>query len=302
MKQTLIFDVKRYAINDGPGVRITIFLKGCSMTCDWCHNPESQSAYTQKMYSEQKCIGCQECVKACLQNACTLTANGIITDSQACILCGTCAEVCPAKATEMSGEEMSVERIMEMIKKETIFMDQSEGGVTFSGGEPLLHHEFLLELLKECGKEGIHRCVDTTGFATTEVLMKIARNTEYFLYDLKMMDSVKHKQYTGVPNEVILKNLKLLAASGAEINIRIPLIHGVNDDEENIQQSAAFIASLKGEKKQVNILPYHNIASTKYKKLGQMYNPGIMAQPDEDRQQYVLDVFKSYGLRAMVGG
>jgi pyruvate formate lyase activating enzyme len=241
-------------------------------------------------------------VKACQQNACTLTANGIITDSHACILCGTCAEVCPAKATEMSGEEMSVERIMEMIKKETIFMDQSEGGVTFSGGEPLLHHEFLLELLKECGKEGIHRCVDTTGFATTEVLMKIARNTEYFLYDLKMMDSVKHKQYTGVPNEGILKNLKLLAASGAEINIRIPLIHGVNDDEENIQQSAAFIASLKGEKKQVNILPYHNIASTKYKKLGQMYNPGIMAQPDEDRQQYVLDVFKSYGLRAMVGG
>ena len=302
MKQTLIFDVKRYAINDGPGVRITIFLKGCSMTCDWCHNPESQSAYTQKMYSEHKCIGCQECVKACQQNACTLTANGIITDSQACILCGTCAEVCPAKATEMSGEEMSVERIMEMIKKETIFMDQSEGGVTFSGGEPLLHHEFLLELLKECGKEGIHRCVDTTGFATTEVLMKIARNTEYFLYDLKMMDSVKHKQYTGVPNEGILKNLKLLAASGAEINIRIPLIHGVNDDEENIQQSAAFIASLKGEKKQVNILPYHNIASKKYEKLGQIYNPGIMAQPDEDRQQYVLDVFKSYGLKAMVGG
>lgn len=302
MKQTLIFDIKRYAINDGPGVRITIFLKGCHLTCDWCHNPESQSAYTQKMYSESKCIGCQECVTACPQNACTLTANGIVTDPDACLLCGTCAEVCPTKATEMSGEEMSVEHIMGMIKKETILMDQSEGGVTFSGGEPLMHHEFLLQLLEECGKEGIHRCVDTTGFASTEVLMKVARKTEYFLYDLKMMDSAKHKKYTGVANEGILKNLQTLAASGAEINVRIPLIKGVNDDEENLQQSAAFIAALPGKKKQVNILPYHNIAAKKYEKLGQVYNPGIMAEPDEERQQYVLEVFESYGLKVIIGG
>lgn len=302
MKQTLIFDVKRYAINDGPGVRITIFLKGCHLTCDWCHNPESQFAYTQKMYSESKCIGCMECVEACPQNACTLTPNGIVTDPEACLLCGTCAEVCPTKASEMSGEEMSVEHIMEMIKKETLLMDQSAGGVTFSGGEPLMHHEFLLQLLEECGKEGIHRCVDTTGFAATEVLMKVAKKTEYFLYDLKMMDSAKHKKYTGVANEGILKNLQTLAASGAEINIRIPLIKGVNDDEENIQQSAAFIASLAGDKKQVNILPYHNIAAKKYEKLGQIYNQGIMAEPEEVRQQYVIDVFESYGIKTIIGG
>jgi pyruvate formate lyase activating enzyme len=302
MKQTLIFDVKRYAINDGPGVRITIFLKGCHLTCDWCHNPESQSAYTQKMYTESKCIGCHQCVDACPQDACTLTPKGIVTDPEACLLCGTCAEVCPTKATEMSGEEMSVEHIMEMIKKETLLMDQSAGGVTFSGGEPLMHYEFLLQLLEECGKEGIHRCVDTTGFAAAEVLMKVAKKTEYFLYDLKMMDSAKHKKYTGVANEGILKNLQTLAASGAEINIRIPLIKGVNDDEENIQQSAAFIASLAGDKKQVNILPYHNIAAKKYEKLGQIYNQGIMAEPDEDRQQYVLEVFESYGLKVIVGG
>jgi pyruvate formate lyase activating enzyme len=302
MKQTLIFDVKRYAINDGPGVRITIFLKGCHLTCDWCHNPESQSAYTQKMYTESKCIGCRQCVDACPQDACTLTPKGIVTDPEACLLCGTCAEVCPTKATEMSGAEMSVEHIMEMIKKETLLMDQSAGGVTFSGGEPLMHHEFLLQLLDECGKEGIHRCVDTTGFGATEVLMKVAKKTDYFLYDLKMMDSAKHKKYTGVANEGILKNLQTLAASGAEINIRIPLIKGVNDDEENIQQSAAFIASLAGDKKQINILPYHNIAAKKYEKLGQIYHQGIMAEPDEDRQQYVLEVFESYGLKVIIGG
>ncbi len=302
MNTSLIFDVKRYAINDGPGIRITIFLKGCPLSCKWCHNPESISSNIQKLYNNSKCIGCEQCANACEQDACTLTPNGIVTDPELCVLCGKCAEVCPTKATEMSGEEMTVGHIMKLIKKETLLMDQSEGGVTFSGGEPLLHHEFLNEILDECIKEEIHTCIDTTGFTKKDILLKVASKANYFLYDLKHMDSDIHKEFTGVPNEKILENLKALAEIGTKMNIRIPLIKGVNDDDTNIHKSAKFISELDGESKKVNILPYHSIAIKKYEKLGQYYNPGTMDVPDEIRLQQVLNIFEEYGISAIVGG
>ncbi len=302
MNTGLIFDVKRYAINDGPGIRMTVFLKGCPLACEWCHNPESTSRKVQLMYSSAKCITCSKCVEACPENARRLTSTGIVTDPLLCKLCGKCAEVCPTKATEMSGEVVTVDGLMKQIEKEVIFFDQSGGGVTVSGGEPLMHPEFLIALLDACGEKMIHRTVDTTGFAKTEILLRVAERTDHFLYDLKVMDSAKHRAYTGVGNEVILENLVTLAQTGASINIRIPLIAGVNDDDDNIRQTAAFVASLAGAKKTVNLLPYHNIAVKKYEKLGQDYNPGDLAEPDQATLDRVTAVFEDHGLSVVIGG
>ena len=300
--EPLIFDIKRYAINDGPGIRMTIFTKGCPLSCVWCHNPESQSPHGQKMYTADKCIGCLACVEACPENACELKPNGIVTDPELCKLCGTCAEVCPTKATEMTGQIISKEELFAKIENERVFFDQSGGGVTFSGGEPLQHADYLIEMLDELGERGIHRVVDTTGLAKTETLLKVASRTDHFLYDLKLMDSTKHKAWTGVPNEKILENLQILAETGATINIRIPLIKGVNADEENIRQTAEFVANLAGEKKTVNLLPYHNIAARKYQKLGGEYDPSGMETPSKAEQERCIEIFAEHGLEAIVGG
>ena len=302
MDSGIIFDIKKYAINDGPGIRTTIFFKGCNLQCKWCHNPESMSTKVQKMYNKDKCLMCGGCEQSCPEGAITLTPNGIITDKEKCIVCGGCAEVCPSLGTEMSGKDTTINEIMDVIEKEQIFYDQSDGGVTFSGGEPLMHSSFLINLLDECGKRGIHRTVDTTGFAKTETLLEVAKRTDLFLYDLKMIDSEKHKEWTSVNNELIINNLKVLAETGAEINIRIPLIKGVNDDEHNLVESAKLIASLSGDAKKINILPYHNIAQKKYEKLGEKYDSGEMTEPSKDELENITNIFKQYNLVAEVGG
>ncbi|MCD6580687.1 MAG: glycyl-radical enzyme activating protein [Desulfuromusa sp.] len=302
MQQPLIFDIKRYAINDGPGIRITIFFKGCPLSCIWCHNPESISAKPQKMYNHDKCIGCGECVKACPNQACTLTADGIITDSNRCDLSGRCAKVCPTLATEISGYYKSALELLKIIEKERVLFDQSGGGVTFSGGEPLLYPDYLTEILDLCGKQQIHRTIDTCGFVKEEILLEMAKQTDLFLYDLKLMDSAKHKGYTGVSNELILSNLVALAKSGANIQIRIPLIKGVNSDLKNITETATFIAKLAGEKKSVNLLPYHDIASHKYQKLGGNYQVDNLQEPDNVDLQQAIDCFTAHDLLTVVGG
>ncbi len=302
MKTPLIFDIKRYAINDGPGIRVTLFFKGCPLSCKWCHNPESQSVGVQKMFTASKCIGCNACVEVCEFDACRLTPNGIVTDASLCILCGKCADVCPTTATEMTGERMTVEEIMKIIEKERLLMDKSGGGVTFSGGEPLMFPEFLNRLLDICGSENIHRCVDTSGYVKQDVLLETAKRTDLFLYDLKLMDSKKHKYYTGVDNKLILENLKALSRAGAAINIRIPLIKSVNDDEENLVKSARFIAALGGKPKKVNILPYHNIAGKKYEKLGKDYHEGTMDEPAEKTLKSAVEIFEKYNINAVIGG
>jgi pyruvate formate lyase activating enzyme len=309
----LIFDIRRYSINDGPGIRITIFMKGCPLRCAWCHNPESQSPEVQKLYTASKCIGAQDCIEVCPENALTLTSEGIVTDTAACNLCGLCAEACPSKAIEMSGKLYGVEDLMRIIERERVHIEHSNGGVTFSGGEPLMHPEFLIKMLKACGEKGLHRAVDTCGFASTETLLEVAKHTDLFLFDLKLIDPVQHKKWTGVDNRLILKNLKVLAENGANINIRIPFIKNVNTGIEEIMGMAEFIAGLQLTKNRgletatpgsplVNLLPYHNIASGKYKKLELFYDSSAMDEPTSEDLKTAAEIFGKYGIEVEVGG
>jgi len=302
MSTGLIFDIKKFAINDGPGIRLTVFFKGCNLLCQWCHNPESMSPKVQKMYNAKKCIGALSCVENCPNDALKMTSEGIVTDYNVCNLCGKCAEVCPTKAFEMLGATIPISELMKKIDNEAIFFDQSGGGVTFSGGEPLMHSNYLLEALKECGNRMYHRVVDTTAFANQDTLLEIAKHTELFLIDLKVMDSKKHKAFTGVNNEKILSNIVALSKTNCELIFRIPLIKDVNTSKDNIEETAKFINSLEGNRVVVNLLPYHNIAENKHLKLGNPINIKVFKTPSKIEIEEIISIFEIYGISATLGG
>ncbi len=298
----LIFDIKRYAISDGPGIRIAIYFKGCPLRCKWCHNPESQLPGLQKLYTASKCIGAQDCIEICLENAFKLTPEGIVTDGDKCTLCGLCADACPTKAIEMSGRVYQPDELMQLIERERIHIDQSRGGVTFSGGEPLMYADFLIEMLKKCGEKGLHRAVDTCGYSSENTMLEVSKHADLFLFDLKLMNSDQHKKWTGKDNKLILANLKALAKTGTDINIRVPLIKNVNTDENELSEMARFVATLPGKKPLVNLLPYHNIAAHKYEKLGSKYNEFEMAEPADEDLHLADKIFRSYGIDTEIGG
>jgi pyruvate formate lyase activating enzyme len=202
----------------------------------------------------------------------------------------------------MSGKYCSVDELMEIVEKERPFFDQSGGGVTLSGGEPLLYPDFVVELLRACGEQQIHRAIDTSGYVEREVLLRAAEHTELFLYDLKMIDAAKHKSYTGVDNALILENLQVLSEAGAAIQVRIPLVGGVNDDQESVREAAAFVAGLTGEKKEVNLLPFHDVARGKDEKLGQGRDLSGLAEPNQEVVASAVDILNAYGLCVKVGG
>lgn len=302
MNQPLIFDIKRYAIDDGPGIRVTIFFKGCPLSCRWCHNPESQSPHTEKLYTARRCIGAMDCIAVCPENAMQLTPDGIVTNPLLCRLCGKCADACPTKAIEMSGKYYTVKELLAVIESERIHIEQSGGGVTISGGEPLMFPQYLVELLRACRQAGFHTAVDTCGFASEKVLLRVAEYTDLFLYDLKMIDAVQHKKWTGKDNRLILANLQTLAKMGKTINIRMPVVKNVNASVHELEAAAAFICSLPGEKPSVSLLPYHLTGTAKYAKLGLVFQPGDMEELTEQEMEQVAMIFKKHNLVTETGG
>ena len=301
--KALLFDIKRYAINDGPGIRTTLFMKGCPLHCVWCHNPESWNPRPQILYKKSKCIGCQTCVEACPQHLLQLTLNGIVMGA-GCTLCDKCVEECPTTALEQCGREWTMEELMAEVEKERDIMTDSGGGVTLCGGEPLMHPDAALAILKELGRRGFHRTVDTTLYASKEVVEAVADNCELLLVDLKLMDAEKHRLYTGVPNELILQNIRYLAERGSQFQIRIPLIEGINADEENIEATARFLSTFHFPLSTTHLLPYHDVGKDKHRRMWSTYNPQNipMAPPSEQVQQRSKAQLEAYGFHVVIGG
>lgn len=295
----LVFSVMRFSLHDGPGIRTTVFLKGCPLRCEWCHNPESQVSLPEIMFAAERCIRCGDCVEACPEHAIEWN-DGPIRHAEACRRCGRCAEACLSGARQFIGKQMLVPELVKVICRDLVFFDESGGGVTFSGGEPLMQPDFLETALEACGRKGIHRVVDTCGYAAKDVLLRISRNVDLFLYDLKLMDPAKHRQFTGVSNELILENLATLAEGSVPLRVRIPLVPGVNDDDQNVAESLRFLAGLG--LRQVELLPYHNIGKEKYARLQLQYRMEEVAPPGTERMEEIADLFRSEGFAVHSGG
>ena len=301
MTTGVIFDIKKYAIHDGPGIRTTVFFKGCPLACHWCHNPEGITITSERIYHQERCIGCGECIQICPQKVRTQTSQGVISDLSKCEWCRTCADHCPSDAVEFVGQKVTVAEVLRKIEKDVAFYDESGGGVTLSGGEPLMQPEFLLELLDACGQRDLHRTVDTTGYADAELLLAVAAKTNLFLYDLKLMDAARHRHYTGVSNEKIMQNLKLLAQKGARIQVRIPVIPGINSDETNIRQTGEYVSALPGVE-DICILPFHNSARGKYGRLGMECMSPDIRPPTEAQLNKIAEQLNGFGLKVKIGG
>lgn len=300
IKKGIIFNVKKYAIDDGPGIRTTIFLKGCPLRCWWCHNPEGQVSEPELMYKKNRCNGCGNCISNCPRKAISPLSHHVSIDRKQCDLCGNCSQKCPTDALAIIGKKITVGEIMEEIEKDLIFYDESEGGVTFSGGEPLLQPTFLTSLLEKCQKKTIHTTVDTCGYVPYEIIDKIRDKTDLFLYDIKALDDKKHRKYTGVSNKPILENFKKLAENGSNLLVRFPIIPGVNDDEDNIVQTAEFMLSCGVN--QIALLPYHRAGIEKYKSLGRVYRLEKTQSPSDRELNAIKKKLETLGLTVKIGG
>ena len=309
-----IFDIQSYSVHDGPGIRTTVYTKGCPLRCLWCHSPESQSHAFELCYLPVKCIGTEKCGSACV-NACperalaicepvqALDGSGLIrkvsVDREKCNTCLQCVDACIPKALFRAGNDTTVDEVYERVNKDRVFF-RNGGGITISGGEPLAQFDFTFNLAKKLTENGLNVCLDTTGFAPQEQLLEIAPYIQLFLYDIKNMDSAMHRRLTGVGNELILSNARALARSGAALQIRVVVIPKLRDKDDELRKTAEFCASLGDAVKLIQLLPYHSTGRIKYDRLGREYRLRKLEAPADEDMLHKLEIFKEYGLNCQL--
>jgi len=291
--QGIVFDIQRFAIHDGPGIRTTVFLKGCPLHCLWCHNPESQETRPEIFFSPEKCIGCRYCEAACEHDGHHFEEGVHIYDRDDCIRCGDCTLECYARALEVAGKPMSVEEVIQEVLKDRAFYQNSGGGMTLSGGEPMMQFEFTQALLAAAKQNGMHTAMETSGCSSFDRYQAIIPDVDLFLFDIKETDAELHRQYTGITNHLILANLEKLDQAGAKIVVRCPIIPGLNDRVEHFQAVADIINKMENIQ-ELDILPYHPLGTSKNQRLGKSIPLTYISMPPDGQVQEWLNVIQAH--------
>ena len=297
-----IFRIARFSVHDGPGIRTTVFLKGCPLRCAWCHSPESQHPQPQLGLRLDRCIACGNCAPACAEHGIAQAEGGgaYVTDFTRCRACGNCIPPCGPGTREMVGRRVTVNEVLSTIERDVVFFDESSGGATFSGGEPLMQPAFVTELLLACRDRGIHTALDTSGMADTSTFAAVALLPDLILFDLKLVDNARHRRLTGASNALVLQNLRTLAAGTVPVRIRFPLVPTITDDELNVTAIAELLRSLG--LRRIHVLPYHRAGVAKYARIGAEYSLPDVDEPTPDRVAEVEAMLTSRGLEVSIGG